>query len=155
MAFKLKHTNVQNMLGKGPSDGPKMYKEERPAMYADEPIGPKAMMPDFPDVDNDGNTTESIKSATQSQGAKSISAPQNARPSRKGVPPHVQKQNSKGAKSMGPKRKGEPGVTDKDGKVIFTKEQREERKTNIVSPAEQKAIAAKNAARKASIKDRQ
>ena len=152
MAFKLKHTNVQNMLG----TGPKMYKEEGPAMYADkESAGPKAMMPDFPDVDNDGNTTESIKSATQSQGAKSISAPQNARPSRKGVPPHVQKQNSKGAKSMGPKRKGEPGVTDKDGKVIFTKEQREERKTNIVSPAEQKAIAAKNAARKASIKDRQ
>ena len=79
----------------------------------------------------------------------------NARPSRKGVPPHVQKQNSKGAKSMGPKRKGEPGVTDKDGKVIFTKEQKEERKKNIVSPAEQKAIAAKNAARKASIKNRQ
>ena len=95
MAFKLKHTNVQNMLGKvnisdGP--GPKMYKEERPAMYADEPIGPKAMMPDFPDVDNDGNTTESIKSATQSQGARAISAPQNARPSKKGVPPHVKKQ---------------------------------------------------------------
>ena len=100
MAFKLKHTNVQNMLG----TGPEMYKEEGPAMYADkESAGPKAMMPDFPDVDNDGNTTESIKSATQSQGAKSISAPQNARPSRKGVPPHVQKQNSKGAKSMGPK----------------------------------------------------
>ena len=39
MAFKLKHTNVQNMLG----TGPKMYKEEGPAMYADEPSGPKAM----------------------------------------------------------------------------------------------------------------
>lgn len=44
MAFKLKHTNVQNMLGKEPSEGPKMYKEERPAMYADETSGgPKAM----------------------------------------------------------------------------------------------------------------
>ena len=153
MAFKLKHTNVQNMLG----TGPKMYKEEEgPAMYADEPSGgPKAMKPDFIDIDKDGNTTESMKSASKSQGAKSISAPQNARPSKKGVPPHVKKQNSKGAKSMGPKKKGEPGVTDKNGKVIFTKEQREERKKNIVSPAEQKAIAAKNAARKASIKNRQ
>ena len=85
--------------------GPKMYKEEEgPAMYADEPSGgPKAMKPDFIDIDKDGNTTESMKSASKSQGAKSISAPQNARPSKKGVPPHVKKQNSKGAKSMGPK----------------------------------------------------
>ena len=120
MAFKLKHTNVQNMLG----TGPKMYKEEGPAMYADkESAGPKAM-----------------------------DEMHNGKP---GVQQEDFKQFSKGAKSMGPKRKGEPGVTDKNGKVIFTKKQREERKKNIVSPAEQRAIAAKNAARKASIKDRQ
>jgi len=68
MAFKLKHTNVQNMLGKGP----KMYKEEGPAMYADkESAGPKAMKPDFIDIDKDGNTTESMKSAAKSKGPKS------------------------------------------------------------------------------------
>jgi len=37
MAFKLKHTNVESMLGKGP----KMYKEEAPKMYGEE--GPKNM----------------------------------------------------------------------------------------------------------------
>ena len=68
MAFKLKHTNVQNMLG----TGPKMYKEEGPAMYADkESAGPKAMKPDFIDIDKDGNTTESMKSAAKSKGPKS------------------------------------------------------------------------------------
>ena len=37
MAFKLKHTNVESMLGKGP----RMYKEEAPKMYGEE--GPKNM----------------------------------------------------------------------------------------------------------------
>ena len=57
--------NMENVLaGNDQAQGPMMYGEE----------GPKAMKPDFIDIDNDGDTKESMKSAAKSKGPKKYGA---------------------------------------------------------------------------------
>lgn len=114
MAFRLKHTNVESMLGKGP----RMYKEEAPKMYGEE--GPKNMNNVLAGKD------KAQRPMMYEEGPK--------------LHDEFTKENNivhKGAKSKGPK-----STVDKNGKVIFTQEEKEERKKNIVSKAEQLKRAA-------------